>query len=115
MLPQDFSSPNSLIGKLMLFAAAAWLTVTSCISFSLKLRLLPGSPATTWNLPLAKSRSQVEISMMDVRDLGAEFRGYETASVRLTCPLLMFQYPCLWGSISFPSNKDRPVSRLAAS
>lgn len=30
--------------------------------------------------------------MMDERTIGTEFRGYETVSVRLTCPLLMFQY-----------------------
>lgn len=46
----------SFIGKLTSLAAAAKLTVTSCISFSLSARLLPaqqflpGSHATTWNL-----------------------------------------------------------------
>lgn len=112
----------SFIGKLISLAAAVELTVTSCISFSLTRLLpaqqcLPGSHATTWNLVIdrAQSRFQMEISMMDVRDLGAEFRGCETVSVRLTCPLLMFQYPCHCGSISFPSNKGRPVTRFAVS
>lgn len=121
-LPQDFSMAYSFIGKLTSLPAAAKLTVTSCVSFPLTRllpaqQLLPGSHATTWNLVIdwAQSRFQMEISMMDVRDLGAEFRGCETVSVRLTCPLLMFQYPCLCGSISFPSNKGRPVTRFAVS
>lgn len=47
----------SFIGKLISLAAAAKLTVTSCISFSLTLllpaqQLLPGSHATTWNLAI---------------------------------------------------------------